>query len=83
MNIISPLSFVVLKTRQQAPNGVTYCKPHVSKLRLHYSFGSSRNGILTQSIRNGLTRTGVVTCLIDPCRPLKESNLAVTNPLFC
>ena len=30
----------LLKTRQQAPNGVTYAKPHVTKLRLNYGFGS-------------------------------------------
>ena len=26
---------LVLKTRQQAPKGVTYAKPHVTKLRLN------------------------------------------------
>ena len=40
----------MLKTRQQAPNGVTYAKPHVTKPRPNYSFSSPRN--INQSILN-------------------------------
>ena len=59
-------------------------KAHITKLRqLNYSFSSLRNGILNQSIRNRLTSTSEVICLIGPCRRLKESDLAITNPLFC
>ena len=49
----------VLKTRQQAKNGVVYAKPHFTKprLNLNYSFGSRRNGILNHSIRNPLIST--------------------------
>ena len=30
---------LLLKTKQQAPNGVTYAKPHVTKPDITYSFG--------------------------------------------
>lgn len=49
--------WIPLKSRQQTPNGVTYAKPHVPKLRLNYSFGSPRSGILNLSIRNCLIST--------------------------
>ena len=39
----------VLETRQLVPNGVTYAKPHITKLRLNYNFISPRNRILSQS----------------------------------
>lgn len=40
MNTTAPLSSVVLKTRQQAPNGVTFTKLHVTKqTQLNYNFG--------------------------------------------
>ena len=42
---------------QQAPSGVVYAKPHITKLRLNYSFGSPRNEILNQVIRNHLIST--------------------------
>ena len=41
-----------------------------------------RDGILNQSIRNHLISTIEVTCLTNPCHPLKESGLATANPLF-
>lgn len=49
--------FMVLKTRQQAQNGVAYAKPHITEPRLNYSFGSPRNGILNKPIRNHLIST--------------------------
>ena len=36
-----------------------------------------RNGILSQPISNYLISTSLVICLIDPCNPTEESNLAV------
>ena len=66
----------MLKTRQQARNGVTYIKPHVIKPRLNYSFAFPRYGMLNQSIRNHLI------CLTDPCHALKVSDFALTNLLF-
>ena len=72
----------LLKTRQQAQNGVAFAKPHVTKPRFNYSFSSSKNGSLSWSVRNARISMSGVICLIDPCHPLKESNFAITNPLF-
>ena len=52
------LVYLMLKTSkqqqiQQTQNEIIYVKPHVMKLRLH-SFGSLRNGILNELIRNCL-----------------------------
>ena len=55
----------VLKSRQQAPKEGVYANPHVTKLRLNYSFSPSRNGILKQSIRVLLMSTIQVMCLLD------------------
>ena len=74
------MSIVLLQTRQQTQNGVTYAKCH--QRRLNNSFGFFKNGILNQSVRNLLISDSYVICLIDPYHPPKESNLAVTNPLF-
>ena len=52
------------------------------KLRLNYSLGSPRTGILNQSIRNCLISISKVICPIGPCPPLKERNLTTTNPIF-
>ena len=65
-----------LKKRQQALNGVSYAKPYVTKLRQpNYSFGSPRNEILNESIKN---------YLLNPCCPLKK-NVCVLSyaQLFC
>ena len=65
-------NYHMLKTRQQAQNGVTHAKPHITKLKLNYSFSSPRNGILNLS-------------LVKPDRPLpsvKGSDLA-TPSTFC
>ena len=72
----------MLKTRQLAQNGVTYARPLVTKPRLNNHFGSPRNGILNQSLRNCLVDTSDVIGLMDPCHPLKESDLAPVSPLF-
>ena len=42
----------MLKARQRAQNGVAHTKPHITKLKLNYSFSFPRNGILNLSIRN-------------------------------
>lgn len=67
----------VLKTRQQAWNGVTSAKLHVTKPRLNtwlnYSFSSPRNGTSEHC---------EVTCLMNPCLPLKGDNLATSNLFF-
>ena len=68
---------LVWKTRQQAQSGVTYAKSHIT--RLNYNIHSPR--ILNQSTE--ITWSALVRPLIDPCRPLKEGDLAITNPLFC
>lgn len=49
----------LLKIRKCAKkkNGAIYAKPHVSQLTLSYSFTSTRNGILNQSIRSHLIST--------------------------
>ena len=73
----------LLKTRQQAQNGVAFAKPHVTKPRFNYSFSSHKNGVLSWSVRNALIGMSGVICLIDACHPLKESNFAITNQLFC
>lgn len=41
VNIIY-IFIMLLKTRQQTQNRVTYTKPHVTKLRLHYNFQFSQ-----------------------------------------
>lgn len=43
-----------LNIRQQTQNGGTYGKLHVTKLRLNYSFGCARYGILNQLVRSCL-----------------------------
>ena len=73
----------LLKTRQQAQNGVTYAQPHITKLRLNsHSFGSPRNEILNCSSRNHLMSSSYVICIKSPCYPLKESSLAIANLLL-
>ena len=70
---------ILLKT---SPQKVADDKPHITKLRLNYSFRSLRNGILNRSIGNLLISTRWVICLTQPCHPLKESNFTLTDPLF-
>ena len=41
INIIY-IFIMLLKTRQQVQNGVTYTKLHVTKLRLHFNFRFSQ-----------------------------------------
>ena len=67
--------------KQQSQNGVAYAKPHITKPRLNYSFSSSRNGILNQSIRSCLNSAKVLW-LTDPCHSPKKSNGAITNSLL-
>ena len=52
------------------------------KLRLNYSLGSPRTGILNQSIRNCLISISKIIFVIDPCPPLKERNLTTNQPNF-
>lgn len=42
----------MLKTREQAQNGVAYAKLHFTKSRPKYCFSSPKNEILNQPIRN-------------------------------
>lgn len=49
--------------------------PTPTKLRLNYSFGFPRLGLLSQSVRNHLISASQVIRPIDPCPRLKESNL--------
>ena len=77
---------ILIQKRQQAPNGVTCTKPmspnwdFVPKLITIST--SPRSGLLNQSVWNYLVSTSKVICLLDPCYPLKEGNLATNNPLF-
>ena len=71
------------KTRQQAQNGIAYAELCVTTPRFDYNFGTPRNGILNQSIRNSPISTSQVMCLPDPCCPLKEGGLAVASLLVC
>lgn len=57
---------LVLKLRQQAQNGVTYAKPHVTKPSLSYSFGCPRNGNFNHSVQNPQLSTSEIICLKDP-----------------
>ena len=43
---------------------------------------SPRHGILNQAMGNHLTSIHYIICLTCPCHPLKESDLAITNPLL-
>ena len=70
------------KTRQQTQNGVFQAKPHVIKPRHYYNFCSPRNAILIQSVKNHMIKTNQLIYLVDPCYPLKEINIAITNPLL-
>lgn len=56
------------KTRKQVQNGVADAKLYATKLRLHYSFSTPRNGIWNQSIRSHLIGTSQVISLMDPYR---------------
>lgn len=40
----------MLKIIQQAKNGVTYAKPHATKLEVNYSLGPPRNGMVKQEL---------------------------------
>lgn len=74
----------MLKTRRQAPNGVTYAKSHIAKWGLNLiTVLALRNGILKQSIKNLLISTGEAICLRDACYAPEESDSATTNLLFC
>ena len=73
------------KKREQVQNGVTghQTSPNQDLIpNLMAVSASLRNGILNQSIWNYLVSTREVICLIDPCCPLKEGDLATDNPLF-
>ena len=73
---ISRISILdIVKTRQQAQNGVTHAKPHVTKLRPNYSSSSPRNGTLNQSVRDHLISTSGVVCLTGPCLPRRKVTL--------
>ena len=48
---------MILKTRWQIQNGVTYAKPYVTNLRFKLTTVSACNGILNQKIRNHLITT--------------------------
>ena len=51
---------------------------HQTQTPPHYSLASPRSGIVTLSVS-----ANEVICLIYPCRPLKGSDLAINNMLFC
>lgn len=56
---------ILLKTRQQTSNGVTYPNPHIIKLRLNLITisASPRNRNLNQAIRNHLVNISELICL--------------------
>ena len=41
-----------------------------------------KNGIISLSVRNHVVSTTQIIYLVGPCHPLKESDLAITNPLL-
>ena len=72
----------MLKTRQEAQNGVTYAKPISPNQDLVTVLASPRNEILIQLIWNYLVSVSEVIHLINPCHSLKESDLATTKLLL-
>lgn len=72
----------LLKTKQQVQNGGAYAKPWVTKLRLNLQFWCSQKWNLKSVNQESPTSTCQVTCLLDPCYPLKESDLAIYNLYF-
>ena len=69
-------NYHMLKARQHAQNGVAHTKPHITKLKLNYSFSSPGNGILNLSIRNQHQWR-----LTDPCIPERKVTLSQQSPL--
>ena len=53
-----------------------------TKTWVNYHFGSPRNRIINQPIRNPWISTNEVICLIEHCHLLKENNLAISDLLF-
>ena len=66
------LVYTVLKTRQEAPEGVPYAKLHIAKPRLHHGFCSPRNGIFNQLVRNHLISTNEMLCQSTPAGPSRK-----------
>ena len=63
---------ILVKATQQAQNGVTYAKPHITKPRLNYTFSSPRNRNLKQHQLGTL-----------PDKPLPSFFCKVTLQLAC
>ena len=58
------------------------CSPQGHKQSDMTEATQHQNRIISQSVRNHLVSTAQVICLVGPCHPLKESDLAITNPLL-
>lgn len=82
INIISPLSSGVLRTRQQAPNGVTYGKPHITKLRLHFIVILFLPEMESWTQQAGVTWQCQSGLHDRPLRPPKGKWPAITSLLF-
>lgn len=55
--------------------------PPKTEAQLQFQF--SQKWSLKPVDQEWLDQDSWVICLIDPCHPLKESNLPITNPHFC
>lgn len=70
-----------VKNKTQAPNGVTYAKPHVTKVRLYLYFQPFQKWNLNLVNQESSDEPYLSNL---PDRPLpEESSFAITNLLFC
>lgn len=69
--------FPLLKTKQ-AQNGVTYAKPHITRLQLNYSFGLSQRRNPKLASQESPTSTHWAVCPTHPLVPWRD----VTAPFY-
>lgn len=74
--ILQVLCQELLKTKQQAPNGVTYAESHVIKLRLSWL---SQKWTLMPVYQESSDQHWLDIRLMDPCSPLTEHGLVTAR----
>lgn len=72
----------MLKTKQQAQDGVTYAKAHITKKRLNDSFSLSQKQSLKSVNQELPVNSSEAICLLGPCRSPKDNGLVTANSLF-
>lgn len=82
-NCVCLVAFHSVKNKTISPKWSHFCYTPCHQTYTWLQFRLFHNWNLNPVNQNLPISTSLVICLIGSCYPLKESNLAITSPVFC